>query len=701
MTEKSKVHLPNYPEHYERIKEFLLTFKGEDENPKYVAILDQITVRKADFIEIELDDVFEYNQDLGNSIIRNTDRYLKLFYKAIDEILPESSLDFSNQFDALAATRIAAWKESGSENKFPAELHRRHCIHFIPPTKQKILPMREVKADNIGTLVRMRGLVTRISQVKPLLKVAAYTCNQCSEETFQVINTPTFAPLSICQSTQCKASPKPGNLTLQTRGSKFEKFQMIRVQEISSEVPPGHIPRAMTVYSRESLVQKCQSGDVIEVEGIFLPIPMKGYKQSLINETYIEAQKIIVSPKFEESREEEIIDLSEKTNIYEHLSASVAPEIFGLNDVKKSILLQLVGGVTRRFDDGVKIRGDINICLMGDPGVAKSQLLKWVARVAPRSVYTTGRGSSGVGLTAAVLRDPVTGEMALEGGALVLSDMGICCIDEFDKMEESDRTAIYEVMEQQTVSIAKAGITTTLNARTSILAAANPLHSRYNTKKTLLENVNLPSALLSRFDLLFLLLDRHTIESDTSLANHIAYVHQNLSAPTSLSVGLKTLRNHIEKAKQFDPIIPDELTRYLVAAYVEMRQETQGEPITPRSLLAVLRISMALARIRLSSIVAQDDIDEALRLVKSSKESIEILGHEGDRHTDITSSIYEKISNTWRGHKSILFTEIRSVILQSGYTQEQLEKTMDEYERLGIWQMNPGKTKLTFVNTTE
>merc|ERR1719428_266918 len=195
------------------------------------------------------------------------------------------------------------------------------------------------------------------------------------------------------------------------------------------------------------------------------------------------------------------------------------------------MILLLVGGVHKQKDDGMKLRGDMHMLLMGDPGVAKSQLLKHVCRVAPRAVYTSGKGSSSVGLTAAIVKDPNTSEVTLEGGALVMADRGLCAIDEFDKMDESDRTAIHEVMEQQTVSIAKAGITTSLNARTTVLAAANPAYSRWNLNKSIVENINLPDSLLSRFDLQFVLIDKVDNSSDMKLAQHVGYVHQYLQAP--------------------------------------------------------------------------------------------------------------------------------------------------------------------------
>ncbi|MBE3110294.1 MAG: ATP-binding protein, partial [Acidobacteria bacterium] len=389
------------------------------------------------------------------------------------------------------------------QDQFPAELTRRYTLVFKPRTTslagKKALAVRHIRGEHLGHLITIRAIATRVSDVKPVVVVSAYTCSRCGSEIFQPVSDKSYGPLTVCPSAECKKNQAQGELNASSRASKFQPFQEIKVQELAEQVPIGQIPRSLTVMCYGTLVRQINPGDVVDITGIFLPTPYTGFqamKAGLLTDTYVEAHHIVQHKKaYSEMTVDPLLvrridQYRQSGQVYEFLAKSIAPEIYGHLDVKKALLLLLIGGVTKEMGDGMKIRGDLNICLMGDPGVAKSQLLKYISKVAPRGVYTSGRGSSGVGLTAAVMRDPVTDEFVLEGGALVLADNGICAIDEFDKMDENDRTAIHEVMEQQTISISKAGISTTLNARTSILAAANPLYGRYNPRISPVENIN-------------------------------------------------------------------------------------------------------------------------------------------------------------------------------------------------------------------
>lgn len=606
------------------------------------------------------------------------------------------------------------------DSLFPPGLTRRYTLNFKPripsaassQRNMKALAVRNVRGEHLGNLITVRGIATRVSDVKPSIQVNAYSCDRCGCEIFQPVSTKQFTPLIECPSEECEKNHAKGQLFLSTRASRFLPFQEVKIQEMADQVPVGHIPRQLTIHCHGALVRQINPGDVIDVAGIFLPTPYTGFKAiraGLLTDTYLEAQYVMQHKKayddivLAQPTLRRMNELMSTGQLYEYLSRSIAPEIFGHVDVKKALLLQLIGGVTKEVKDGMRIRGDINICLMGDPGVAKSQLLKYITKVAPRGVYTTGRGSSGVGLTAAVMRDPVTDEMVLEGGALVLADNGMCCIDEFDKMDDSDRTAIHEVMEQQTISISKAGITTTLNARTSILAAANPLYGRYNPRISPVENINLPAALLSRFDVLFLILDTPARDSDEELARHVTYVHMHNAHPEAqggVVFSPAEVRQWVARARSYRPTVPKEVSDYMVGAYVRMRQQQKRDEgskkafthTSPRTLLGVLRLAQALARLRFADQVISDDVDEALRLTEVSKASLYADENRRDDHTP-SSKIYHLIKNMeasgaaavgdgTRGELDL--RRVRERVLAKGFTADQFESAIDEYAMLDV-----------------
>ncbi len=731
----------DYTGELKTIRDFLTDFYTDDSVGggkcfKYLQKLKQVSQRDLVAVHIDLDDLVESDPELGEKIQSNVPRYQSLFASAIDDILYElqgSNIVKKDALDVFIDHRLRheAKVEAGQpQNRdprkvFPPELLRRYDLYFKASSTQKPMPIREVKAATIGKFVTVKGVVLRSTEVKPRLAVATYTCDKCGAEAFQPVMSQSFMPLIFCPSTECRNQSSGGKLLLQSRGSKFVKFQEVRIQERAELVPVGQVPRTIQVTITGENTRIVGPGDNVVISGVLLPQRQTGFRQmmaGLLADTFLEAHHLQQVSKLVASGEEDTegqlmtedeADVLREDNFYEKLACSIAPEIYGHEDVKKALLLLLVGGIDNT-PKGMKIRGSINICLMGDPGVAKSQLLSYIARLAPRSQYTTGRGSSAVGLTAAVMKDPVTNEMILEGGALILADQGVCCIDEFDKMLDSDRTAIHEVMEQQTVSIAKAGIMTTLNARVSILAAANPAYGRYNPRKSIEQNVQLPAALLSRFDLLWLIQDKPNTENDYALAQHITYVHQNMTHPPIhfSRIDSTTMRRYIQLAKTKCPTVPKNLTDYIAAGYIEMRRNSRDKKVdslfvSARTLLAVVRLATALARLRLGDEVTRDDVNEAMRLIEMSKDSLlgdEELsqaagkGNKKDKMFNIIRDLLNDYSKSQDGDdadadlgdlkvdKALALDRLRA----NGFNEQEMEQVLTEYENNGVIMIRRG-----------
>jgi DNA replication licensing factor MCM7 len=755
-------------------QKFIRTFERETDRPdakfgkrKYKALLQQAANEKLETVFVDLGDVQEFcereianpDQDIMEThqltkitlqqsieqfiqdISTNAYRFMRYFYEACDAELPEREVDLGGEGneakDIIRRWRERNAKESGGEG-MPLRLKNDFEVRFRPSDDFKSVKLREISASTVGALVQIDCVVVRTTQVKPKAEVVTYHCELCGSEIFMSVESEQYTPLRECPSQRCRDNKVSGKLRQNNRTSKFGKYQEMKVQEMSAHVPVGGVPRSLKVVLRGDLTRTVLPGDAITLSGVFAPATMPWYRArsaGTMQEMYLDAHCVRKHKSGYNEEQEDANHLSRRLdeaqqegNLYERCSKSIAPEIFGHDNVKKAMLLVLIGSFTKTMKDGMRIRGDIHSLFMGDPGVAKSQLLKQVCNIAPRSVYTTGKGSSGVGLTASVIRDNATGEVTLEGGALVIADMGVCCIDEFDKMDESDRTAIHEVMEQQTVSIAKSGITTTLNARTTVLAAANPVFGRYNPYKSPVENIDLPASLLSRFDLLFLLLDTVDAEKDKNLAMHVCKVHTNFSksdaekkdqdpAPdgsgasgdlySSKPFEANFLRNYVRKARTFEPLIDDSIQPDIVNAYVNIRdEETKGDVdsrksyTTPRTLLAILRLSQAHARARFSERVERQDFDEAMRLMKASKESVE-LSAPSKKNVNPLDVVYDIVADLSRradvNEGWVDMAHVTSMAGHKALNSEQVMEAVENWEGLSVLLRNPEKTLVKFL----
>ncbi|GMF73860.1 unnamed protein product [Aspergillus oryzae] len=503
---------------------------------------------------------------------------------------------------------------------------------------------------------------------------------------------------------------------------QFVDQQVLKLQEAPDQVPVGELPRHVLVSADRYLANRVVPGSRCTVMGIFSIYQSKGAKKDgapAIRNPYMRAvgistdldQTVKGSAIFSEEEEQEFLELSRRPDLYDALARSIAPSIYGNFDIKKAIVCLLMGGSKKILPDGMKLRGDINVMLLGDPGTAKSQLLKFTEKVSPIAIYTSGKGSSAAGLTASVQRDQATREFYLEGGAMVLADGGVVCIDEFDKMRDEDRVAIHEAMEQQTISIAKAGITTILNSRTSVLAAANPIFGRYDDLKTPGENIDFQTTILSRFDMIFIVRDDHDRNRDENIARHVMGVHmggRGIEEQVEAEIPLDKMKRYISYCRtRCAPRLSPEAAEKLSSHFVSIRKQVHRAeldanarssiPITVRQLEAIVRITESLAKLSLSPIATEAHVDEAIRLFLASTMDAITQG-EGQGSKEMMEEV-SKIEDELKrrlpiGWSTSLATLRREFVDGRGYTEQALNRALMVLQRRDTVRIRSGGSQV-------
>ncbi len=531
------------------------------------------------------------------------------------------------------------------------------------PTSRRVL-IRDLRSEHISKFVAIEGIVRKVTEVRPRVVVAAFTCTKCGK----LVNVTQDEEATLKQPYECPACKNRRFVFLPDESVTVDS-QRIRIQEYPENLRGGEQPQQIDVMLEDDLTGKVNPGDRVIVNGIVRAKPRKvGSKHLQHMDLHVEGNSIeILQQEYEEFEiteedRKKILELAEDDKIFDRVISSIAPSIYGHENIKLAIALQLFGGVPKKLPDGTEIRGDIHVLLVGDPGVAKSQILRYVHRIAPRSVYTTGKGTTTAGLTATATRDEFDGRWTLEAGALVLADKGIALVDEIDKMRNEDRSALHEAMEQQTVSVAKAGINAVLRARCALLGAANPKYGRFDRYTPIAEQIDLSPTLLSRFDLIFVLTDDPDEMRDRMLAEHILRTHEigekfeklrNIAsveytrdelikeselAEIIPSIDPELLRKYIAYAKRtVFPVLSEEAKERITEFYLSLRsraKENSAVPVTARQLEALIRLAEASARLRLSDVVEREDVDRVIEIIKHSLEQIAVDPETGEIDID-------------------------------------------------------------------
>jgi replicative DNA helicase Mcm len=587
------------------------------------------------------------------------------------------------------------------------------------------IAIRDIRADHINRFITVEGILRKITEVRPRIVEATFRCATCHTLVREVQRFGRFTEPDSCP--KCE---KKTRMELIPVRSRFVDSQKIRVQESPEGLRGGEQPQSMDIDVTDDLTGWVTPGDRIVVNGILRSVQreVRGVKHTLFD-IFLECNSIDIAEKeyeeveIDEKDEDAIRSLARDEQLQRKIIRSIAPTIYGNDDVKEAIALQLFGGIMKEMPDSSHLRGDIHVLLVGDPGIAKSQILRYVVTISPRGIYTSGKGTTSAGLTATAVKDEFgDGRWTLEAGALVLADMGIAAVDELDKMQKEDRSALHEAMEQQSVSVAKAGITATLKSRCALLGAANPKMGRFDQWSPIADQINMPPSLLSRFDLIFIMTDQPEEERDEAIAEHILKAHgvgelivrqakkpvegvdeefiQRELAPVMPDIDPVLLRKYIAYAKRnCYPIISEEAKKTLIDYYLRLRNladPSKPVPVTARQLEALVRLAEASARMRLSDTIERGDAERVVRIVDACLRQVAYDPKTGvfdidkvvtgipKQTRDLIRTIKEAIRTLGgdSGNRAPVEAVVDAVVSQ-GFERDRVQKQIEELIRAG------------------
>jgi replicative DNA helicase Mcm len=645
---------------------------------------------------------------------REIERFGKAGIAMADELLENPGKVLEDVGEAIKSSQLIRIKD-GKELK---------GINIRFTNLPKKTGIRNIRSDDINTFVSVEGILRKTTEVRPRVVEAVFKC-PAGHFTVRKQKYGKFIEPDGCATDGCTFK----KLELLPKRSKFVDSQKLRIQESPEGLRGGEQPQTLDIDVTDDLSGKVSPGDRVIINGILRSMQrvVKGEK-STVFDIFLECNSIEIAEKefeeveIDEKAEDEILTLSKDPMIYRMVTHSVAPTIYGSEDVKQAIVLQMFGGIRKEMPDGTQIRGDIHVLLIGDPGIAKSQLLRYVVKLSPRAIYTSGQSSTSAGLTAAAVKDEFgEGRWTLEAGALVLADMGIAAVDEMDKMQKEDRSALHEAMEQQTISVAKAGITATLRSRCALLGAANPKYGRFDMFGDIADQINMPPSLLSRFDLIFIMTDQPEQKRDLAIAEHILkthgigeliaqhkktpipgvtqeYILQQLK-PVMPDIDPALFRKYIAYAKRSCfPMLSLEAKEALIGYYLRLRglaEPNKAVPVTARQLEALVRLAEASARIRLSNTIEIADAERVIHIVDACLRQVAYDAKTGTfdidkvatgiskEKRDIIRVIKDAIRDIGGEGKRASIDQVTDTVTSKGFSRDKVREGIDMLLRNG------------------